>query len=42
MKLTDFGLATGALNPKLIESLKGKVSIDSHDKDLVNNEVEAG
>lgn len=25
VKLTDFGLATGALNPKLIESMKGKV-----------------
>lgn len=27
MKLTDFGLATGALNPKRIESLKIKVRI---------------
>ena len=27
MKLTDFGLATGALNPKRIESLKVKVSV---------------
>jgi len=26
VKLTDFGLATGALNPKRIESLKAKVS----------------
>lgn len=26
VKLTDFGLATGALNPKRIESLKIKVS----------------
>jgi serine/threonine protein kinase len=26
VKLTDFGLATGALNPRRIESLKGKVS----------------
>lgn len=25
MKLTDFGLATGALNPRLIEDLKQKV-----------------
>jgi hypothetical protein len=25
VKLTDFGLATGALNPKRIESLKMKV-----------------
>lgn len=25
VKLTDFGLATGALNPKRIESLKVKV-----------------
>ncbi|KAH8111419.1 kinase-like protein [Phellopilus nigrolimitatus] len=25
VKLTDFGLATGALNPRLIESLKGKL-----------------
>jgi cell cycle protein kinase DBF2 len=28
VKLTDFGLATGALNPKRIESLKIKVSVD--------------
>ena len=27
VKLTDFGLATGALNPKRIESLKVKVSV---------------
>jgi len=27
VKLTDFGLATGALNPKRIESLKVKVSL---------------
>ena len=27
VKLTDFGLATGALNPHIIESLKVKVSI---------------
>ena len=26
VKLTDFGLATGALNPQRIESLKGGVS----------------
>lgn len=27
VKLTDFGLATGALNPKRIESLRGKVCL---------------
>jgi hypothetical protein len=27
VKLTDFGLATGALNPKRIESLKIKVRL---------------
>jgi len=26
VKLTDFGLATGALNPQRIESLKGRVN----------------
>jgi len=26
VKLTDFGLATGALNPAKIESMKNKVS----------------
>ena len=28
VKLTDFGLATGALNPKRIESLKAKVGLE--------------
>ena len=27
VKLTDFGLATGALNPQRIESLKGRVNL---------------
>lgn len=30
VKLTDFGLATGALNPRRIESLKGKVGPNLH------------
>jgi serine/threonine protein kinase len=30
VKLTDFGLATGALNPKRIESLKVKVMLALH------------
>lgn len=29
VKLTDFGLATGALNPQRIESLKVKVAVTS-------------
>ena len=28
VKLTDFGLATGALNPQRIESMKVKVRLD--------------
>lgn len=29
VKLTDFGLATGALNPKVVESLKHKVGFQT-------------
>jgi len=34
VKLTDFGLATGALNPQKIEDMKNKVSRNNLDRGL--------